>query len=565
MTADWLLPLPTATADCQLATADWLTTFIQFISPERPNELFYRKIQHMRILILIVLLCPLVALAQEKVDLEMMQKIRNEGLNNSQVMNIAWQLTDANGPRLTASPGFMKAANYAKAALEKWGVQNVRIEPWGEFGKGWELQKSYVAMTAPYYKPIIGFPKTWTSGTNGLKNAEVILITAKDSAGLDAFRGKLKGKIIVVDRVEKHAQSFKADAERRTDAELDSLANAVPGERQFGGDTAALRRRRTQMLAMQSFNNTLRALAREEGAVAILSTSPRNHDGTVFVQGGGGFKAGDPENALDVAIALEDFNPIVRMLQNGIPVKLDMDIATRFQTADTKGYNVIGEIPGTDLKDEIVMLGAHLDSWQGATGATDNASGSSVMMEVMRILKSIGVKPRRTIRIALWSGEEQGLLGSRAYVKQNFADRQTMQLLPAHEKFSAYYNIDNGTGRVRGIYLQRNEALKPIFSAWLAPFHDLGAKTVTLGNTGSTDHIAFDEVGLPGFQFIQDEIEYSTRTHHSNMDSYDHLVADDLKQISVIVAAFVYNTAMRDQKLPRKEMPKARTAGGAGN
>lgn len=515
--------------------------------------------------LLVLVFCPLFVLAQEKVDLEMMQKIRTEGLQNSQVMDIAWNFTDANGPRLTASPGFLKAANYAKQTLEKWGVKNVKIEPWGEFGKGWELEKSYVAMTAPYYKPIIAFPKTWTSGTNGLKNADVILITAKDSAGLDAFRGKLKGKIIVLNRIEKHEQSFRPDATRRTQAQLDSLGNAVITERQpnTNTDTAAARRRREQFLAQQAFNNTLRTLAKEEGAIAILSSGTRNHDGTIFVQGGGSYKATDPENILDVALALEDFNPIVRMLQKGIPVKVDMEVKTKFQTGDTKGYNVIGEIPGTDLKDEIVMLGAHLDSWHGSTGATDNASGSSVMMEVMRILKSIGANPRRTIRIALWSGEEQGLHGSRNYVKNNFADRSTMELKPAHDKFSAYYNIDNGTGKIRGIYLQNNESLRPIFTAWLAPFKDLEATTVTINNTGSTDHIAFDEVGLPGFQFIQDNIEYSTRTHHSNMDSYDHLLPDDLKQMSVIVAAFVYNTAMRDQKLPRKELPKPRNTGGA--
>lgn len=526
-------------------------------------QYFPQNFEHMRIvhLLLTLLLCPLFTLAQEH-DMNTIQKIRTEGLNNSQVMEIAWNFTDASGPRLTASPGFLKAANYAKQTLEKWGVKNVRIEPWGEFGKGWELEKSYVAMTSPYYRPIIAFPKTWTSGTNGLQHAEVILITAKDSAGLDAYRGKLKGKIIMTDRNDVYKQSFKADAERYSDQWLDSMTNATPASRQGGGDTAAARRRREQFQATQAFTNTLRALAKAEGAIALVSTSPRNHDGTVFVQGGGVYKATDPENVLDVAISMEDYMPMLRMLKKGMQVKVEMDVRSKFQTADTKGYNVIGEIPGTDLKDEIVMLGAHLDSWQGSTGATDNASGSAVMMEVMRILKTIGANPRRTIRIALWSGEEQGLLGSRAYVKNTFADRSTMQLLPAHEKFAAYYNIDNGTGKIRGIYLQGNEAARTIFTAWLAPFKDLGASAVTISNTGGTDHLAFDEVGLPGFQFIQDEIEYDTRTHHSNMDSYDHLIADDLKQMSVIVAAFVYNTAMRSEKIPRKELPKPRNSGG---
>ncbi|MEJ7673559.1 MAG: M20/M25/M40 family metallo-hydrolase [Chitinophagaceae bacterium] len=235
--------------------------------------------------------------------------------------------------------------------------------------------------------------------------------------------------------------------------------------------------------------------------------------------------------------------------------------------SDTKGYNVIAEIKGTDknLKDEVVMLGGHLDSWHGGTGATDNASGCAVMMEAVRILKTLNVQPKRTIRIALWSGEEQGLFGSRGYVKKTFADPATMQLLPAHEKFSSYFNIDNGTGKIRGIYLQGNEAARSIFQQWLAPFNDLGAKTVTISNTGGTDHLAFDAVGLPGFQFIQDEIEYGTRTHHSNMDTYDHLIEDDLKQMATIVAAFVYNAAMRDQKIPRKELPKPRPAVQRGN
>jgi Zn-dependent M28 family amino/carboxypeptidase len=265
-------------------------------------------------------------------------------------------------------------------------------------------------------------------------------------------------------------------------------------------------------------------------------------------------------------VAMEDYMSICRLVKAGIPVKLDVDVKTAMSDKDTKGYNVIAEIKGTDpsLKDEIVMLGGHLDSWQGATGATDNAAGCSVMMEAVRILKTLGVKPRRTIRIALWNGEEQGLLGSRNYVKNHFADPATMELKPEHSKFSSYFNIDNGTGKIRGIYLQGNDKVKNIFAKWLEPFADLGAKTVTISNTGGTDHQSFDAVGLPGFQFIQDEIEYNTRTHHTNMDSYDHLIGDDLKQIATIVAAFVYNTAMRDEKLPRKELPKPRPAGQRG-
>src|ERR1700733_12906779 len=304
-------------------------------------------------------------------------------------------------------------------------------------------------------------------------------------------------------------------------------------------------------------------MAINEGAVALFTTNLRNHDGTIFVQQAGPYKVTDPANFLDIALQWEDYMTIVRLLKNNIPVKMDMDVQTKFFTTDTLGYNVIAEIKGTDknLKDELVMLGGHLDSWHSGTGATDNGAGSMVMMEAVRILKAIGIKPKRTIRIALWSGEEEGLLGSRGYVKKTFADPADMKLLPSHEKFSSYFNVDNGTGKIRGVYLQGNEAVRDIFTQWLAPFNDLGAKTVTISNTGGTDHQSFDGVGLPGFQFIQDPIEYDSRNHHSNMDVYDHLIADDLKQIATIVAAFVYDAAQRDEKLPRKEMPAARPAG----
>jgi len=515
-------------------------------------------------LLLLVAIPSFLSAQEEKLDNAFIQKIRQEGLQNSKVMDIAFHLTDASGNRLTNSPGFFRAANYAKNQLTQWGLVNSTLDPWGDFGKGWELQKSYLALTAPYYKPLIAFPKAWCAGTGGLKSAAVLLITAKDSAGLEAYKGKLAGKILILDRDEVYKQSFRADAERYTDEKLDSMAKIVMKP----VDTAELRRRRAQFGGRggMAMLNTLRTMATQEGAVALLSETPRGHDGTLFVQGGGVYRADAPANFLDIVIAFEDYMTIVRLLKNNIPVSLDADVATKFQTEDTKAYNVVAEIKGTDkkLKDEIVMLGGHLDSWHGATGATDNAAGSAVMLEAIRILKALNVQPRRTIRIALWSGEEEGLLGSRGYVKKTFADPATMQLLPQHEKFSSYFNLDNGTGKIRGIYLQGNEACRNIFTQWFQPFHDLGAATVTVSNTGGTDHQSFDAVGLPAFQFIQDEIEYSTRTHHTNMDSYDHLSEDDLKQAATIVAAFVYNAAQRDEKLPRKELPKPRPAGRGG-
>jgi hypothetical protein len=499
--------------------------------------------------------------AQEKIDAAMMTKIREEGLQKSQIMDIALHLTDLNGNRLANSPGYTRAANYAKSKLTEWGVQNAQLDPWGEFGKGWELEKMYFAMTAPYYKPMMLYPKTWTSGSKGLQSADVILVDLKDSVSLASYKGKLKGKVIIPAVDLNYAHSFKPDAVRYTDEELAKMASAQPAAPQVR-DTAAMRRMREQaqrapvrpgFIDPRLLNN-LKAMAKEEGAVAMITSSTRNHDGTVFAQGGGAYKGTDPENFLDMAIGVEDYNTIQRILKAGMPVKVETEVKTKFFADDLKGYNVIAEIPGTDpsLKEEIVMLGAHLDSWQAGTGATDNASGSAVMLEAMRILKALGVQPRRTIRIGLWSAEEQGLMGSRGYVAKTFGGVRGGEKLPAHDKFSAYYNIDNGTGKIRGIYLQGNEACRSIFQQWFESFKDLGASTVTISNTGGTDHQSFDAAGLPGFQFIQDEIEYDTRTHHSNMDVYDHLIEADLKQMATIIAAFVYNTAQRDQKLPRK-------------
>ena len=501
--------------------------------------------------------------SQDKVDSEVMNRIKKEGLENSKVMDIAFQLTDVSGPRLTNSPGYNRAASWAKNELAKWGLSDAKLDPWGEFGKSWELKKSYLAMTAPYYRPLIAFPKTWTKGTGGLKNAEVIVIKATDSVSLYQYAGKLKGKILLMERKDSLKHTFKPDATRRTDEDLAKMAGAAPPP---PADTAAARRRRElgdRNRSQFPFGNRMKELAMKEGAVGILSTSPRGHDGTLFVQGGGAYDGSSPENFMDIVVAYEDYMSLQRLVNSGVPVKLDADMQTQFDNKDLKGYNVIAEIKGSDpkLKEEIVMLGGHLDSWQGATGATDNAAGCAVMMEAVRIIKALNLKPKRTIRIALWSGEEQGLLGSRGYVKNNFADPATMALQPAHSKISAYYNLDNGTGKIRGIYLQGNEKVRSLFTSWLEPFHSLGANTVTISNTGGTDHLAFDAVGVPGFQFIQDEIEYDTRTHHTNMDSYDHLIPEDLKQASIVVAAFVYNTANRDEMLPRKELPKARGAG----
>jgi carboxypeptidase Q len=500
----------------------------------------------------------------EAPDMNVVNRLKQEVEKNSKVMDIAFHLTDVSGPRLTGSPGYNNAANWAKNTMSSWGLVNAKLEPWGEFGKSWQQERCYVAMTKPYYQPMIAMPRAWTGSTPGKKimASDIVLINAKDSAEVMQYAGKLKGKIVMTYVADTLRPSFEPDGSRYHDTTLAKMAAAEPrpANQQRPGSNQG--NRGGNMASRAAMQRTLTTLLAQEKPMLVLYNS-RGSDGTIFVQGGGQYTKDAPEVPASVVLSSDDYLRLQRLVMAGIPVELEAEVRTKFFDKDLQGYNVIAEIPGTDplLKDEIVMLGAHLDSWQGSTGATDNAAGCAVMMEAMRLLKTMNLQPKRTIRIALWGGEEQGLHGSRNYVKNHFADPATMQLKPEHGKVSAYYNLDNGTGRIRGIYLQGNEALRNTFSQWLSPFAEMGATTVTINNTGSTDHVSFDAVGIPGFQFIQDAIEYNTRTHHTNMDSYDHLVPEDLKQASVILASFVYHTANRAEKLPRKELPKARTEG----
>ncbi|MEO7924626.1 MAG: M20/M25/M40 family metallo-hydrolase [Chitinophagaceae bacterium] len=497
-----------------------------------------------------------------RVDIEAIGKIRQEGLKNSKVMDIAFHLTDVSGSRLTASPGFMTAANWAKNELGKMGLSNTNLEPWGEFGKGWQQEKCYVAMTAPYYAPLIAVPRAWSGSTPGgsLVKGNIVLIKAKDSAELMKYEGTLKDKIVMSWSAAQLKPSFEPDADRFADSTLSRMGTITASRPRQQADSI----QRAAMMSRAAFQRKMNDFLIKEKPALIVSMNANGNDGTVFVSGGGKYAKDAEEGPAMVMLSSDDYLRIQRLAEAGLPVELEADIRTKFFTDDLNGYNVIAEIPGSDpyLKNEIVMLGGHLDSWHAATGATDNAAGCAVMMEAVRILKATGLKPRRTIRIALWSGEEQGLLGSRNYVKTHFADPTIMELKPEHEKISAYYNLDNGSGKIRGIYLQGNKSAGDIFLPWLTAFNDPESKTTTIENTGGTDHLAFDAVGIPGFQFIQDGLEYDTRTHHTNMDTYDHLVADDLKQAAIIVAAFVYNTAQRDEKIPRKELPKPTPARG---
>lgn len=509
--------------------------------------------------------------AQEKVDLEAVEKFKQEGLKRSQVMELISYMTDVHGPRLSGSTGLRVSQEWARKKMESWGLQNARLEEWGKFGRGWTLEGFTASMTKPYFTPLIGHPKAWSPGTKGAVRGEVVYFDASTEADLEKFKGKLKGAIVLMAPPRPVTAHFGPQAIRRTDAELLQMANAAPTVGGQGRRFQMSDERRAAMALMTKKWEMIYA----EGAGVVIEPSRVGDGGTVFVGSATlTFPSGTPAEQRrtvrdkdapaiipQVVLTVEHYNQMIRILQKGMPVHMEVQINARYEDQDLNEYNVISEIPGTDLKDEIVMLGGHYDSWHSSTGATDNATGCAVMMEAVRIIQTLGLKPRRTIRIALWSGEEQGLLGSRAYVANHFAKRPPqgssgpIETKPGYEKFSVYFNLDNGTGKIRGVYLQGNEAARPIFRSWLAPFRDMGASTLTLSNTGGTDHLAFDAVGLPGFQFIQDDVEYDTRTHHSNMDNFDRVQEEDMKQASVILATFVYHAAMRDQKFPRKPRP----------
>jgi carboxypeptidase Q len=505
-----------------------------------------------RTLVLTALLSVLVAMpltAQwaitEKLDLDAIYKIKDEGLQRSKVMEIESYLTDVYGPRLTGSPNIKEAADWAQKTMKEWGLANVKTETW-PFGRGWQNQRFVANAVTPRAYPLIAYPKAWTPGTNGPVTGEAVIAVIASDKDFDTYRGKLRGKFALSVAMRAVPPQFESPGHRYTDAELADLAKQPAGGgrgRGRGNFDQDFARRRTQFWL-------------DEGVAAVLDFSSRGDGGTLFVQGGGPRDVKQPPVPAQVTLAVEHYGRIWRTLEKKIPVTLTMDIDNKFFDTDLNAFNIVGDIPGTDKADELVMLGAHFDSWHTGTGATDNAAGSAVMMEAMRILKSTGVKLRRTVRIGLWGGEEQGLLGSKEYVKAHFGDPATMQLKPEHAKFAGYFNVDNGTGTIRGVYLQGNEAVAPIFQAWMEPFRNMGMTTLTIRNTGGTDHLSYDAVGLPGFQFIQDEVEYDSRTHHSNMDMYERVQATDMMRNAVIVAAFVYNTANRDEKLPRKPLPK---------
>jgi hypothetical protein len=510
--------------------------------------------------------------SSEKLDYATLQRIKEEGLQRSQAMDhISW-IADVYGPRLTGGPGIRQAADWTKRKFGEWNLANIHEESWA-FGKGWELVRFYAHMTEPQIMPIIGLPKSWTPSTNGTVQADVVLAPISTAADFDKYKGKLQGKIVLTQPARAVRMLDGRIVLRMEDEEIaEAKTTPVPPARAGGGGGPG------GFQQGQNFAQRVAQFYQAEGAIALIDRgadgdlsaggsdlswqAQRVDGGTIFVGSGGSRDENAGKGLPSIVIAVEHYNRMVRILERNVPVKMELHVETKFldEPAGKGGFNIIAEIPGTDpkLKDEVVILGAHFDSHHGATGATDNATGSVAMIEAMRILKAAGVKPRRTIRVALWGGEEEGLMGSRAYVKEHYGDPATMQTKPEWDKLSAYFNLDNGTGKIRGVWYQGNLGVRPIFEQWIEPLKDLGVEILGPRTVGSTDHASFEALGLPGFQFIQERLEYNSRTHHSNMDFVDRVQRDDLIQQATVSAAFAYMAAMRDEKLPRKAKPDVR-------
>ncbi len=515
---------------------------------------------------------------KESLDLAMYQNIRDEALTHSHIMEYASGLTDGIGPRLTGSPNLKHANEWTRDQFTAMGCTNAHLEDWGEFGMGWQQLNTWVRMTSPDTAVFIAQAAPWSPATKGPVTASAVWVDIKTEADFDKYRGKLAGKIVFLGEMREVKPVDKPFFVRDEDADLQRIAS-YPTRLGNGFSFA-------DFLKGQAFREKIGRFLAAENAIAAITPSRDGRNGggsggTIFddTDAGFGFLIFQREHAdaIPVAVtAIENYGRVYRLLKASVPVNIELNIDTKFTGDHEHGFDTIAEIPGTDpkLKDEVIMLGGHLDSWASATGATDNGAGTLVAMEVMRILNTLQIKPRRTIRVGLWTGEEEGEFGSFNYVKQHFGfvprstdpeqmnitefDRDAsgpIQLKPDHQKLSAYFNVDNGGGRIRGVYLQGNAAMASIFAQWIEPLKDLGVTTLTMRNTGGTDHEAFDAVGLPGFQFIQDPLDYSSRTHHTNMDTYERLQPEDLAQAALVEATFVYNAAMRDQMLPRKPLP----------
>jgi carboxypeptidase Q len=527
----------------------------------------------------------------DRSDLGVVGRIKTEAFENSQVMDTLEYLTDQYGPRLTLSPEWREAAEWAVKRLQGYGLENVRLEKWGTPGRSWSLTKASVEMLEPRYSALVAAPLAWSDVTHGIKTGDVtlarygsgrrVLDPKKAEDELEKFmaewKGKLKGKIVLFAPIRHVNPPNKPLFQRYTSQELSEMAEAPAPVLKVPVDLKNLKFPETEDIQeIIQFNASLPPWVREqfrkrrevlaakrakffkdEGVIAIINSDQRAHDGLLFAEAAGPYDAKDTLAVPTFVVTQEQYNRLVRLIDRKVPVKVRVELEAEISKDNQDAYNIVGEIPGGAKKDELVMIGGHFDSWHTGTGATDNGAGSAVMIEVMRILKTLNLKLDRTVRLALWSGEEEGLLGSKAYVKEHFGDSETMQLTGQHAKLAGYFNLDNGSGKIRGVYLQGNDAMHPVFDGWLSAFRDQGVSTVSIRNTGGTDHLSFDAVGLPGFQFIQDPLDYGTLTHHSDMDTYDHLQAPDLMQAAAVIATVAYDAANRPEMLPRKELPKA--------
>jgi hypothetical protein len=511
--------------------------------------------------------------AEDKADYEMVSRIWKEGIDHSQVMEILSYLSDVIGPRIPGTPAIRKAHEWTSNKFKEWGLKNIALEPYGEFGRGWSNEYISVHLISPSYLPIIAYSVPWTPSTKGKIRGEPVYVDINSKEELEKHRGKLKGAIVLTQKPRQAPPTFTPSAIRMNQKDLDELAKTpIPVKP----------RKQAKPPAEMGWEELEDFLRSEEVAILIEpSDSGRRDYGTVRVDAydGEGKNHLKPDQNPRIVMAAEHYGRIFRIMEHQVPVLLEVEVVNTFYDEDLQDYNVVAEIPGTDKKDELVMLGAHIDSWASGSGAADNASGCAVVMEAMRILKELGVKPRRTIRAALWGAEEHGYFGSRGYIVKHFGDtdKKTLQLAdwdalekkwrnplgeskrlvvkPDYDKLSAYYNYDNGTGKILGVYLQENHAVRPVFEEWIKPLRDLGVTTLTIRGTYETDHNPFDWIGLPGFQFIQDEIDYMTRIHHTNQDVYDHCLPEDLIQSAIVMACFVYHTAVREEMLPRKPLP----------
>jgi carboxypeptidase Q len=523
--------------------------------------------------------------ATECLDLNMYQRIRDEGLNRSHVMEFASALMDGIGPRLTGSPNAKKANEWTRDTLTKIGLENAHLEDWGEFGLGWQQMNTWARMVTPDTAVLIVQATPWSPSTSGPVSGDVAYVNIQSEKDLDQYKGKLAGKIVLFGAMRPVPPLEKALFTRSTEKDLDETAE-FPVNAAAGGIPPELMARIRERMERQKLIDKVAAFFADEKVAGVIEPSRDGANGggsggTLFDDNGATLGRtpyqADKRVKVPVAVAaIESYGRLYRLTQAHVPVTVEMDVETKFTGEHEHAFNTVAEIQGTDprLKEQVVMLGGHLDSWIAGTGATDNGAGTIVAMEAVRILKALDIKPRRTIRIALWTGEEQGLFGSKGYATQHFGVIKTstapdqmqlpefmrrpagpLEVKPEQKLISAYFNVDNGSGKIRGIYTQGNAAVAPIFAQWIAPLKDLGVTTLTMRNTGGTDHLSFDAVGIPGFQFVQDDLDYDTRTHHSNADVFERLQAADLKQIATVEAIFVYNAAQRDQMMPRKPLP----------